>query len=225
MAIPVAIPPLPIQGDLTVPAGALGLVIFAHGSGSSRFSLRNQFVASQLHKAKLGTLLIDLLSGAEDEQQDYRFDIELLANRLLQATAWAQATPSVQRLPIGYFGASTGAAAALMAAAEPTSPAYAVVSRGGRPDLAGNTLALVRAPALLLVGSLDEAVLAFNARALRQLNRQSELQIVDGATHLFEEPGTLGEVARKAGQWFLRHLPNRAGNHDELSKNTKHWGP
>lgn len=208
MAIPVMIPPLPIAGDLSIPEAARGIMIFAHGSGSSRFGVRNQAVAAHLRAEGLGTLLIDLLTAAEDEQPDARFDIELLASRLLQATVWVQEYPLSRQLPIAYFGASTGAAAALRAAAEPDNPVYAVVSRGGRPDLAARTLELVRAPTLLLVGSLDATVFTGNKRALRQLNPQSKLEFIRGATHLFEEPGALEAVARMAGRWFLDHLPD-----------------
>jgi pimeloyl-ACP methyl ester carboxylesterase len=165
-------------------------------------------VAAHLRAKGLGTLLIDLLTAAEDEQPDYRFDIELLASRLVQATVWVQEYPLSRQLPIGYFGASTGAAAALRAAAEPDNPVYAVVSRGGRPDLAARTLGLVRAPTLLVVGSRDGTVLGYNKRALRQLNPRSRLQVIEGATHLFEEPGALEAVARMAGGWFLDHLPD-----------------
>ncbi|MCA2969996.1 MAG: hypothetical protein INH43_15890 [Acidobacteriaceae bacterium] len=207
MGIPVMIPPLALPGELAVPEAARGMVIFAHGSGSSRFSVRNQAVAAHLRAKGLGTLLIDLLTAAEDEQPDYRFDIELLASRLVQATVWVQEYPLSRQLPIGYFGASTGAAAALRAAAEPDNPAYAVVSRGGRPELAASTLGLVRAPTLLVVGSQDGTVLGYNKRALRQLNPQSRLQVIEGATHLFEEPGALEAVARMAGGWFVDHLP------------------
>ncbi|MCX6588816.1 MAG: alpha/beta hydrolase [Acidobacteria bacterium] len=202
------IPPLPIAGDLSIPEAARGIMIFAHGSGSSRFGVRNQAVAAHLRAEGLGTLLIDLLTAAEDEQPDARFDIELLASRLLQATVWVQEYPLSRQLPIAYFGASTGAAAALRAAAEPDNPVYAVVSRGGRPDLAARTLELVRAPTLLLVGSLDATVFTGNKRALRQLNPQSKLEFIRGATHLFEEPGALEAVARMAGRWFLDHLPD-----------------
>jgi len=189
MGIPVMIPPLALPGELAVPEAARGMVIFAHGSGSSRFSVRNQAVAAHLRAKGLGTLLIDLLTAAEDEQPDYRFDIELLASRLVQATVW------VQEYPL------------LRAAAEPDNPAYAVVSRGGRPELAASTLGLVRAPTLLVVGSQDGTVLGYNKRALRQLNPQSRLEVIEGATHLFEEPGALEAVARMAGGWFVDHLP------------------
>ncbi|MFN9265653.1 MAG: dienelactone hydrolase family protein [Acidobacteriota bacterium] len=197
----------PPPGELAVPEAARGVVIFAHGSGSSRFSVRNRYVAGQLRGEGLGTLLLDLLTGAEEEQPGCRFDLDLLAGRLRQATEWVRGQWLTQALPVAYFGASTGAAAALLAAAEPDSAVYAVVSRGGRPDLVGNTLGLVRAPTLLLVGSRDEAVLAGNRRALRKLNAQSTLEIVEGARHLFPEPGALEEVARLAGAWLVAHLP------------------
>jgi len=207
MAIPVMIPPLPIVGDLGIPEAVRGMVILAHGSGSSRFSVRNQAVAAHLRDEGFGTLLLDLLTGKEAEQPDFRFDIELLASRMRQATDWVREYPLSRHLPIAYFGASTGAAAALLAAAEPDSPVYAVVSRGGRPELAASALRLVRAATLLLVGGHDASVLGGNQWALGQLNRQSRLEIVEGATHLFAEPGTLKTVARMAGRWFLDHLP------------------
>ena len=198
-----------LDGDLTIPGGARGLVIFAHGSGSSRHSVRNRHVADTLQEAELGTLLIDLLSR-EEEQVDratgeLRFDIGFLAERLLAATDWAVADGRAGSLPLGYFGASTGAAAALVAAAG-RSDVGAVVSRGGRPDLAGEALDRVRAPTLLIVGGEDTQVLDLNETAQEQLAAESELAIVPGATHLFEESGALEQVAALARAWFTRHL-------------------
>ena len=200
------IPPVPIQGDLELPAGAEAVILFAHGSGSSRFSRRNLYVAERLRDGKLGTLLIDLLTPDEDAVYQTRFDIPLLTNRVLQAAEWLRARPDTADLPIGYFGASTGAAAALVAAAERPELVYSVVSRGGRPDLAAGALRRVQAPALLIVGKLDEEVLELNQDALTQLNHWSRLAIVPHATHLFEEPGALEEVAALALDWFRRML-------------------
>lgn len=182
-----------------------GLVIFAHGSGSSHASPRNAFVARHLRQQGLATLLFDLLTEAEDRVYENRFDIPLLARRLMQATDWAQGQPALQKLAVGYFGASTGAAAALIAAAE--RPAVrAVVSRGGRPDLAMEALPRVRAATLLIVGGHDEAVLQLNEAAYARLTTVKALEVVPGATHLFEEPGALERVARLAADWFVRHL-------------------
>lgn len=191
-------------GHLTVPSGAIGLVLFAHGSGSSRHSPRNQFVARALNEASVATLLFDLLAPHEELDRANVFDVELLADRLLAATAWA--LTEVPGLPVGYFGASTGAAAALWAAAEPSSKIAAVVSRGGRPDLAIPRLAAVRAPTLLIVGGHDEIVIELNRDAARHLGCEHHLEIVPRATHLFEEPGALEAVATLAGEWFTRHL-------------------
>lgn len=209
---PVRIPagPAMLEGDYGPPRATDGVVLFAHGSGSGRHSPRNQFVARALRAAGLGTLLLDLLTG-EEEQLDsrtghLRFDIGLLAERLGHATDWLRREPETGQLRIGYFGASTGAAAALVAAAERPDAVAAVVSRGGRPDLAGPHLVTVTAPTLLIVGGYDEQVIALNEEALRQLHCENELTIVPGATHLFEQPGTLEEVARLARQWFERHL-------------------
>jgi len=201
---------LTLAGSLVRPAEARGLVIFAHGSGSSRFSPRNRFVAQQLNQAGFATLLFDLLS-ADEEARDaitrhLRFDIPLLSHRLLQATEQVRALPETSALPSGYFGASTGAAAALIAAAERPELVAAVVSRGGRPDLAAAHLEAVRAPTLLIVGGADREVLALNQAVLSALPPQSSLAIVPGATHLFEEPGALEEVARLAAGWFTRWL-------------------
>jgi putative phosphoribosyl transferase len=202
----VVLPPLNLKGLLTVPAQTYGLVLFAHGSGSSRLSPRNRFVAAELGKTGLATLLFDLLSEQEASDRRYVFDIALLAERLDAATAWVAKQDPLNRLPLGYFGASTGAAAALVAAAQPENPAVAVVSRGGRPDLAGPALARVRCPTLLIVGERDEAVLALNETAFLTLRGDKSLAIVPGATHLFEEPGTLAQVVALARRWFERHL-------------------
>ncbi len=196
-----------IEGMLELPANAQGIVLFAHGSGSSRHSPRNDFVAKELHAQHLGTLLLDLLTVAEDLNYQTRFDIPLLTHRLLVATRWVLQHPATQRLPIGYFGASTGAAAALQAAAAVSDTIKAVVSRGGRPDLAGHhDLARVAAPTLLLVGGHDPEVLELNREAHARLHCEKELSVIPGATHLFEESGTLEEVARQAAVWFSRHL-------------------
>jgi dienelactone hydrolase len=203
--------PVALQGDLSLPDDATGIVVFAHGSGSSRFSPRNRFVAQALQEAGLGTLLIDLLT-ADEEALDartahLRFDIALLAERLAGAGAWVGRNPQTAALPIGYFGASTGAAAALVAAAQYPNLVGAVVSRGGRPDLAGPALRQVRAPTLLIVGGNDGPVIEMNREALAQLEvKQKQMVIVPGASHLFEEPGALEEVARLACDWFGRHL-------------------
>jgi putative phosphoribosyl transferase len=195
-----------VAGYLRKPPEARGVVAFAHGSGSGRFSPRNRFVAQVLHDAGLATLLIDLLE--EDEAQDRRsvFDIKLLASRLGAASHWLSRDPDTSNLSQGYFGASTGAAAALVAAARWAGPVDAIVSRGGRPDLAADDLSDVRAPTLLIVGGRDEPVLELNRHALALLRCPKQLVVVPGATHLFEEPETLEEVAQLAEQWFLRHL-------------------
>jgi putative phosphoribosyl transferase len=199
-----------LEGDLAVPAGAGGVVLFAHGSGSSRRSPRNRFVAESLRRNGLGTLLFDLLTteeALEDEATSrLRFDIDLLGRRLIAATDWARRRPDLGRLRFGYFGASTGAAAALVAAAERPDDIAAVVSRGGRPDLAGPYLERVRAPTLLIVGSADPLVLDLNQDALDRMRAPRGIAVIPGATHLFEEPGALEEVARVAAQWFTRHL-------------------
>lgn len=196
-----------IEGLLELPADAKGLVLFAHGSGSSRHSPRNNYVAKVLHAQGTGTLLLDLLTLGEDLDYQTRFDIPLLTHRLLVATAYVmQHTPASRHLAVGYFGASTGAAAALQAAAALGAEVQAVVSRGGRPDLAGaHDLARVQAPTLLLVGGADTEVLALNREAYARLQCEKELSVIPGATHLFEEPGTLEEVARQAAAWFARH--------------------
>jgi dienelactone hydrolase len=207
---PVRIAPHGLQGDLTVPANAAGLVIFAHGSGSSRHSSRNRFVARQLNLGGLATLLMDLLTDDEERidtrTRHLRFDIGMLADRLVQAAEFAGAERDTADLPIGYFGASTGGGAALVAAAMLPRRVHAVVSRGGRPDLAGPALPRVHAPTLLLVGGEDHPVIEMNEEALRELRCEKRLEIVPGATHLFEEPGTLERVAELATRWFQLHL-------------------
>jgi len=196
-----------IEGLLVLPPKAQGLVLFAHGSGSSRHSPRNNFVARELHAQHLGTLLLDLLTQSEDLNYQTRFDIPLLTHRLLAATRWALLDPATHRLPMAYFGASTGAAAALQAAAAIGTEIRAVVSRGGRPDMAGHhDLARVQAPTLLIVGGDDTEVLELNRDACARLHCDKELSIIPGATHLFEEAGALEEVARQAAAWFRHHL-------------------
>lgn len=196
---------LMLDGILTVPRQSHALVLFAHGSGSGRLSPRNQYVARVLNQAGIGTLLMDLLSEEEDAVYKTRFDIDLLTERLLFATQWARQQSSTAQLVIGYFGASTGAAAALKAAAS-NSTIGAVISRGGRPDLAADVLPGVQAPTLLIVGGNDDVVLDMNRQAYALLTGGKDLVVVPGATHLFEEPGTLEEVARLATQWFQRYL-------------------
>lgn len=198
--------PARLAGRLTIPGGAAGLVVFAHGSGSSRHSPRNQYVAGVLGEAGMGTLLFDLLSVAEEVDRANVFDIDLLAGRLVEVTRWLRDRPVARDLPVGYFGASTGAAAALWAAAELGPDVAAVVSRGGRPDLAGARLAEVAAPTLLVVGGHDEVVLDLNRRAQALMRCESRLAVVPGATHLFEEPGTLQQAAGLARDWFVDHL-------------------
>jgi dienelactone hydrolase len=199
-----------LEGTLSIPAGASGIVLFAHGSGSSRFSPRNRFVAGVLQEGGIGTLLIDLLTREEEAADAYtghlRFDIDFLATRLIGATEWLRADPATRALKIGYFGASTGAGAALVAAAAQPAWVSAIVSRGGRPDLAGPALTHVLAPTLLIVGGHDFPVIDMNRAALRQLACEKHLEIVPGATHLFEEPGTLEAVAELARAWFGRYL-------------------
>lgn len=193
---------------LELPENAAGVVLFAHGSGSSRLSPRNNYVARVLREAGLGTLLIDLLTQDEDRDYATRFDIPLLTRRLLAATRWLQSEPASRSLAIGYFGASTGAAAALQAAAEGGNKIAAVVSRGGRPDLAGEeALNRVAAPTLLIVGGFDDVVIGLNQEAHRALHCKKELIVIPGATHLFEEPGTLEQVANYAASWFGKFMP------------------
>ncbi|WP_346432545.1 MULTISPECIES: alpha/beta family hydrolase [unclassified Roseitalea] len=198
-----------LGGFLAVPEGATGLVIFAHGSGSSRFSPRNRQVAEGLQARGFATLLFDLLSEAEARDRQNVFDIALLAARMGEAIDWTRGDDRLAALPIGLFGASTGAAAALVAAAHSPGHVDAVVSRGGRPDMAQAALALVRAPTLLIVGGNDSGVIALNESAYAELTCEKQLSIVAGATHLFEEPGTLDQVIDLAGNWFATHLGNR----------------
>jgi dienelactone hydrolase len=194
-----------LRGTLTLPEGALGVVLFAYGSSSSR-SPRNQYVAGALQRARLGTLLFDLLDELETSDRHKVFDIQLLAERLQLATAWLHAHPSVQDLPVGYFGAGTGAAAALVAAGHQRQKVAAVVSHGGRPDLADDALQRVEAPTLFIVGDRDSSVLQINRRCFDRLRCEKELAIVPGASHLFEEPGALEQAARLAKEWFRRYL-------------------
>lgn len=203
---PVVIPPVDLAGDLLTPPHPKGLVIFAHGSGSSRFSPRNREAAEALVAAGMAVLLFDLLTAGEARDRAKVFDIDLLAQRLLQAVDWAGGRSDLRALPIGLFGASTGAAAALRAAAERPDVVAAVVSRGGRPDLAGTALARVRAPTLLIVGGDDEPVLTWNREAARRFVGPVETAVVPGATHLFEEPGALQTAIRLAVAWFSRRL-------------------
>ncbi len=199
-----------LEGILNIPKEAKGIVLFAHGSGSSRLSPRNQFVAHELNKAGLATLLFDLLTSEEDAvdvyTREYRFNIDLLTERLAGATHWALNYSETKKLSIGFFGSSTGAAAALMAAAQLKEKINAVVSRGGRPDLADPALNNVLSPTLLIVGGYDDVVIQLNEETLRKLNCYKKLVIVPGATHLFEEPGTLENVAKTAAAWFVQHL-------------------
>lgn len=209
-AVRVAVGVVSVDGDLRVPDRAAGLVIFAHGSGSSRFSRRNRAVAGVLEAAGFGTLLLDLLTpdeeSVDERTREYRFDIDLLARRVVGATDWAQAHPDLQHLPVALFGASTGAAAALMAAAARPEIARAVISRGGRPDLADEALPNVQAPTLLIVGGDDEPVIDMNRKAMHRMRAPVKLEIVPGATHLFEERGALEQVARLAADWCRRYL-------------------
>lgn len=196
-----------LDGELVLPSTAPGVVLFAHGSGSSRFSPRNGYVAKVLQQRGIGTLLFDLLTPEEDKAYATRFDIALLTRRLLATTAWLQGNPETQALKLGYFGASTGAAAALQAAARMKTGISAVVSRGGRPDLAGEKmLSEVVAPTLLLVGSEDIGVIGLNQQAYSHLLCEKQLVLINGATHLFEEPGTLEQVANIAADWFEKHF-------------------
>ena len=204
-----------LDGDLHVPRKCAGLVIFAHGSGSSRFSPRNRQVAEALESAGFATLLLDLLTREEEAvdlyTREFRFDIGRLGRRVVAAADWAAAQPSLRDLNIGYFGASTGAAAALIAASERPDVSAAVVSRGGRPDLAGDALPIVRAPTLLIVGGDDQQVIELNEEAKSRMKTVVRLEIVPGATHLFEEPGTLEKAERLASDWFHQYLPRQAG--------------
>jgi putative phosphoribosyl transferase len=204
-----------LDADIAVPEHSRGVVVFAHGSGSGRHSPRNRYVADELQSAGLATVLADLLTEQEERvdarTRELRFDINLLAVRVIALTDWVTGYDQTAGLPVGLFGASTGAAAALVAAAARPDPVRAVVSRGGRPDLAGEFLRLVRQPTLLVVGQNDATVIELNRRAAQQLSGETRLAIVPGATHLFEEPGALEQAAALARDWFLRHLP--AGSH------------
>jgi dienelactone hydrolase len=203
-----------LEGDLTIPVDARGIVLFAHGSGSSRFSPRNQYVARVLRQAGLATFLIDLLTEREEaadiQGAQYRFNIGMLAERLIGTTDWLMRSSETKKLSIGYFGASTGAAAALVAAAARPGVVGAIVSRGGRPDLAGPVLPAVKTPTLLIVGGNDPGVATINREALEKLQVEKEMAIIPGSTHLFEEPGALEEVARLAANWFGKYLGNQA---------------
>lgn len=212
-SVDVVIGPRRLEGTLRIPQRATGLIIFAHGSGSSRFSPRNTFVAGELASHGFATLLFDLLTETEAEDRRNVFDIPLLGARVVEALDWASREGPARGLPIGLFGASTGAAAALVAAAQKPAFVEAVVSRGGRPDLAGEALARVEAPTLLIVGGLDYDVIELNRKALRLMRGETRLDIVPGATHLFEEPGTLEAVVAAAADWFARYVPeNDAGD-------------
>lgn len=210
MAVQVPMGDVTLEGDLALPADANCVVLFAHGSGSSRHSPRNRFVAQVLNEASMGTLLLDLLTVEEERLEQFtrhlRFDIDLLAERLTMATNWLNQQEETAMMNIGYFGASTGAAAALVSAAQRPSRLKAVVSRGGRPDLAGPSLPRVTAPTLLVVGGLDEQVIRLNQLALAELQCEKQMEIVSGATHLFEERGTLERVSELARGWFQEHL-------------------
>ena len=197
---------LALEGDLVVPEGALGIVIFSHGSGSGRFSPRNNFVAKVLQEHNLATLLLDLLTPQEDEVYENRFNIDLLTDRLLLAINWVKRSPETQKLKIELFGASTGAASALRAAAFLGPQVAAIVSRGGRPDLALEVLDKIQSPVLFIVGGNDELILELNQEALEKIPAEKKLEIIPGATHLFEEPGALEEVARLAANWFKQYL-------------------
>ncbi len=208
-----------LGGFLAVPEKSMGLVLFVHGSGSSRFSPRNNMVADQLNKARIATLLFDLLSEEESRDRAKVFDIELLAARLSEVIAWARAQSVLQGLPLGLFGASTGAAAALTAAAYADVNIAAIVSRGGRPDLASNeALSNVRAPTLLIVGSQDDVVLALNKQALQELRCEAKLEIIPGATHLFEEAGALERVSDLASDWFTRWFKSSASIDEDVER-------
>lgn len=195
-----------LEGQLVCPEKTSGLVLFSHGSGSSRFSPRNNFVAQQLQRKGLSTFLFDLLTKEEDDVYHNRFNIQLLAQRLADVTRHLLKIPAVKNLPIGYFGASTGAASAIVAASILPTHVKAIVSRGGRPDLGQHSLELIQSPILLIVGALDQQVIALNRQAMEKIHTTKVLKIVEGATHLFEEPGTLEEVAQLSGDWFIKYL-------------------
>jgi putative phosphoribosyl transferase len=210
-AVQIASHGLLLEGDLRIPGRPQGLVIFAHGSGSSRHSPRNRSVAEVLNESGMATLLLDLLTAEEEYAERWtrhlRFDLTLLSSRLVSARRWAAVDEDVGGLPVGYFGSSTGAGAALIAAAYEPEEIAAIVSRGGRPDLAAEAIPRVRAPTLLIVGGNDETVLELNQKAFELLRCEKQLRIVPGASHLFEEPGALDEVARVSAEWFAEHLP------------------
>ena len=209
-AVQIKVGRAPIEGDLTIPVKAAGLVLFAHGSGSGRFSRRNRSVAQVLQRGGYATLLLDLLTRQEDaideQTREYRFDVDRLGHRVVAAIDWRASHPQVARLPVACFGASTGAAAALIAAAERPEIVRAVISRGGRPDLAGSALPRVQAPTLLIVGGDDEPVIELNRAAMRRMRAPVQLEIVPGATHLFEEPGALESVSELALEWCTKYL-------------------
>jgi len=207
-----------LVGNLNIPHDSESLVIFSHGSGSSRFSKRNMHVANLLNQTKMATLLIDLLTAKEDEEYENRFDIDLLSQRLISVTDYVTKLPDLKNLPVGYFGASTGAASAIKAAAHLHRGIFAVVSRGGRPDLADTDLKFIQAPTLLIVGSLDGVVIELNKQAYKFLKCDKKLEIIDGATHLFEEPGMLDKVADLAKSWFQEHNLNPKTNKHVLHK-------
>lgn len=204
--IRIAIGGITLEGHFSIPENANSIVIFSHGSGSGRFSPRNNYVAEILNEKNIATLLTDLLTKQEDLHFENRFDIELLSERLVTVTRWVQSLPGFENIPIGYFGASTGAASALVASVSLKNQIKAIVCRGGRPDLAESILEKVYSPTLLLVGSLDKTVIEFNSMAYQKLACEKELQIIQGATHLFEEPGKLEDVSELARAWFLKYL-------------------
>lgn len=206
MEIEIPLTSVALNGELVIPENAIGIVIFSHGSGSSRFSPRNRMVAELIQQHGMGTFLFDLLTEQEDRIYENRFNIDLLTSRLIEATEWLMQYKDTKGLPVGYFGASTGAASALRAAAYFEKNIKAVVSRGGRPDLALNVLHLVTAPTLLIVGGLDVPVIGMNKEAFDELKTAKEMKIISGATHLFEEPGKLMEVAKLAISWYQEHL-------------------
>jgi putative phosphoribosyl transferase len=207
-----------LKGSLNIPKDANSFVLFSHGSGSSRFSTRNRHVARILNECHIATLLTDLLTMNEDEIYENRFDIDLLTERLIKVTNFASKLPDLKGLPMGYFGASTGAASALKAAARLDDMIHAVVSRGGRPDLADSDLKFIKAPTLLIVGSLDGVVIELNKQAYKFLKCEKKLEIIEGATHLFEEPGMLDQVAELAARWFMEHIVNAKVNSHALHK-------
>ncbi|GAA0894625.1 dienelactone hydrolase family protein [Fulvivirga kasyanovii] len=211
-----------LEGNLVIPDNPAGLVLFSHGSGSSRFSPRNNYVAEQLQQNHMATLLFDLLTKYEDAVYENRFDVDLLTDRLLAVTHWARQQNNLKGLPIGYFGASTGAASALKAAAKLKEPVSAIVSRGGRPDLAIPLVAKVKAPTLLIVGSKDTQVITLNKQAYEQLAGEKEMKIIEGASHLFEEPGKLEQVAKLAGLWFSQHLSPDMVGHNHTGTASEH---